>query len=256
METRRFTPLPAETAGYLLDGLSAEEDWRLVLPYVPDGRRGGALAILALTDELANVPARVSEPMLGAIRFQWWREALEEVFGSAPVRKHPLAQALDAAFGQTPGLRAPLEALVDGAETALGAERPSSAGEAVALLLPLYGRSSEALALHLGGEAENLGRAAALHATCRARQARGHQGAPRQGRGQPRLADLVAGAEMADSAMLEEVRQVRPDLRGLDAALMPAALPFALAPAYARGRPLSGLAKRWRYFRAMLTGRL
>ncbi|WP_031555093.1 squalene/phytoene synthase family protein [Parvularcula oceani] len=256
METSRFTPLPAETASYLLDGLSAEEDWRVVLPYVPGGRRGGALAILALTEELANIPARVSEPMLGAIRFQWWREALEEVFGPAPVRKHPLAQALDAAFARTPGLRAPLEALVDGAETALGAERPSSAGEAVALLLPLYGRSSEALASHLGGEAEGLGRAAALHAACRARQGGGHQGQARQGRGQPRLADLVSAAEIPDGTMLEEVRQARQGLGGLDAALMPAALPFTLAPAYARGRRLSGLAKRWRYFRAMLTGRL
>src|SRR5690606_6527762 len=38
----------------------------------------------------------ICEPMLGLIRRQWWREALEGIYGDGPVRRHPVAEALAA----------------------------------------------------------------------------------------------------------------------------------------------------------------
>ncbi len=60
--------------------------------------RADLLVIYAFHAELAKVPEIVSEPMIGAIRYQWWRDALGEIFGKKPIRKHevvlPLAEVI------------------------------------------------------------------------------------------------------------------------------------------------------------------
>jgi len=70
-------------------------------------------ALYAFNLEIAKIAPMVSEPMLGEIRLQWWREALDQIYGAAPVRAHevttPLAEAIRAA--NLP--RAPFEALID-----------------------------------------------------------------------------------------------------------------------------------------------
>lgn len=44
--------------------------------------------------ELAKVPELVSEPMIGQIRYQWWRDAVAEIYEGKPVRKHEIATPL------------------------------------------------------------------------------------------------------------------------------------------------------------------
>lgn len=50
--------------------------------------------------QLAKVPELVSEPMIGQIRYQWWRDCIDEIYsaGAKPVRAHeistPLAEML------------------------------------------------------------------------------------------------------------------------------------------------------------------
>lgn len=64
--------------------------------FAPSDRREALFALHAFGAELARVPERVSEPMLGAIRLQWWRESLDGIAAGAP-RRHevvgPLAEA-------------------------------------------------------------------------------------------------------------------------------------------------------------------
>ena len=64
----------------------------------PPACREGLLALHAFELELARIPDRVSEPMLGAIRLQWWRESLDGIAAGTP-RRHevvlPLAAAID-----------------------------------------------------------------------------------------------------------------------------------------------------------------
>lgn len=64
----------------------------------PPACREGLLALHAFELELARIPERVSEAMLGAIRLQWWRESLDGIAARSP-RRHevvlPLAAAID-----------------------------------------------------------------------------------------------------------------------------------------------------------------
>lgn len=58
--------------------------------------RQDLLALAAFAGEIARIPAFVSEPMMGEIRLQWWREALENT-DPATRSGHPVADAVRAA---------------------------------------------------------------------------------------------------------------------------------------------------------------
>ena len=58
--------------------------------------QAGWLALAAFNLELARTASRVSDPNLGLIRLQWWREVVAELAGQAPVRAHQVALALSA----------------------------------------------------------------------------------------------------------------------------------------------------------------
>lgn len=55
--------------------------------------------LYAFNLEVARAPWVASEPMIGEMRLQWWRDALEEVAKGGPVRRHevatPLSEVLD-----------------------------------------------------------------------------------------------------------------------------------------------------------------
>lgn len=57
--------------------------------------------LYAFNLEVARIPSVVSEPLLGEIRLQWWRDAVAEIFDGKPPRRHevvaPLAEAIEAA---------------------------------------------------------------------------------------------------------------------------------------------------------------
>jgi phytoene synthase len=76
-------------------------------------RRADLIALYAYDGELARAPRVASNALLGEIRLTWWREALDEIFGSGPVRRHPTVEAL-AGVAQRRGLaRELLETLID-----------------------------------------------------------------------------------------------------------------------------------------------
>jgi phytoene synthase len=58
-----------------------------------DGRERLQL-LYAFHYELAKVPELVSEPMVGQIRYQWWRDAIAEIYEGKSVRKHEVATLL------------------------------------------------------------------------------------------------------------------------------------------------------------------
>jgi phytoene synthase len=73
--------------------------------------RDDLILLYALDGELARIPTAVSEPLIGEIRFAWWREGLDEIAAGQPVRAHPLLQALAATQGRLP--LAPLYDLIE-----------------------------------------------------------------------------------------------------------------------------------------------
>ncbi|WP_439575003.1 phytoene/squalene synthase family protein [Phreatobacter sp.] len=61
--------------------------------FVPDPFRRDLMALHAYALELAGVRERVSEPLPGEVRLQWWRDALTDG-GAGGARGHPVARAV------------------------------------------------------------------------------------------------------------------------------------------------------------------
>lgn len=69
-----------------------ESRW-LALRYAPDHARRALVALYLLDIELAR-SARTSEPMIGLIRLQWWRELIEAEPSAMKLRTHELLPPL------------------------------------------------------------------------------------------------------------------------------------------------------------------
>jgi phytoene synthase len=88
-----------------------DPDRLLLAELAPVERRPALWALAAFNWEVARIPERVSEPMLGAIRRQWWRDAWGEIADGKP-RRHPVVEALAEAHARTPFDLAVVEALL------------------------------------------------------------------------------------------------------------------------------------------------
>ena len=66
--------------------------------FAPADRRAALFALYAFNYEVARVRESVREPMLGLVRLQWWRDALNEIFAGAPPRRHEVVEPLAAAI--------------------------------------------------------------------------------------------------------------------------------------------------------------
>lgn len=73
---------------------AGDEDRWLSSRYAPKPERRALVALYAFAFELARIRLVVTESGLGAIRFQWWREALEEIEAGKPPRAHDVVGAL------------------------------------------------------------------------------------------------------------------------------------------------------------------
>ena len=117
------------------------------------GRRADVIALYAFDHVLARVPHQVSEPLMGEIRLTWWGEALDEIYGSGPVRAHPAALALADAVRRRSLARAPLDALVEARFGELRSEPFVNAEAAVIHADQTAGALAQAAAQALGGPA-------------------------------------------------------------------------------------------------------
>ncbi|WP_162915133.1 phytoene/squalene synthase family protein [Desertibaculum subflavum] len=89
-----------------------DPDRWLVSLFAPDALRPRLAALLAFSGELARTREQVSQPMLGEIRLQWWREALDGIYAGTP-RAHPIVRALAAAIAAGRLPREPFDRLID-----------------------------------------------------------------------------------------------------------------------------------------------
>jgi phytoene synthase len=94
--------------------------------FAPTGRREALFALYAFNYEVARVRESVTQPMLGHIRLQWWREVLDAAYAGGPVRRHEVALALAAAIRGFGLSREPLDRLIDSREQDLADEPPVS----------------------------------------------------------------------------------------------------------------------------------
>jgi len=98
-----------------------DEDRWISSRYAPAGERKALTALYALAYELARVRLAVSEETLGLIRFQWWREALQELADGKAPREHDVCLALAEQVWEGRLKLGALQKLVDGYEVAFSA---------------------------------------------------------------------------------------------------------------------------------------
>lgn len=89
-----------------------DRDRWLASLFVPPPARRHVQALYAFNLEIARVRELVSEPLLGEIRFQWWRDALERP-DADDVAANPVAAALADTLDRFDLPREPLLALID-----------------------------------------------------------------------------------------------------------------------------------------------
>jgi len=78
----------------------------------PPAARERLFALYAFNLEVARIPSVVSEPMLGMIRLQWWRETVAMIY-EGRVRSHEVVGPLADAVAAADLPRAPFETLLD-----------------------------------------------------------------------------------------------------------------------------------------------
>ena len=113
--------------------------------------------LLAANHEIAKTAEVVSEPMIGAIRLQWWRDSLDGIEAGAP-RKHEVVTPLADLIQESPDLLSDLRSLIAAREADLEGEAPPDLAGLIEYADGTGGNLHRALARVLGGEAELGGR--------------------------------------------------------------------------------------------------
>jgi phytoene synthase len=90
-----------------------EPDLLVASFFVPAVRRPDVLAIFGFEAELARVATQVAEPMVGQIRYAWWREQIGAIFEGRPVQA-PVPRALELAVARHRLPRELLDRMIDG----------------------------------------------------------------------------------------------------------------------------------------------
>ena len=195
-----------------------DEDRWLSSRYAPESERRKLIALYAFVYELARVRTVVSEPGLGAIRFQWWRDALDEIGKGLAPRQHDVVCA--AAHAMLP--LSELGQLIDGYEHAFEAGDRSLEPEGRLIYLACRLLDSDA--------AESWAEPA------------------------QRLGTIFAMARRLPPDHDHTIPPLEPFR--IPAPLRPAAAHCVLARAYIAGKEPGALQKRWRVFRTVMNGRV
>ena len=142
---------------------AADPDRHMCALFAATRHRGALFALILFNAEIARVREMVSEPMLGQIRLQWWREAIDEIY-QGKGRRHEVADPLAEAIRAHDLTRNYFERLIDARETDLEEAPPESlaaleryaeesAAPLVSLALEIAGADAAALtdvARHVG----------------------------------------------------------------------------------------------------------
>lgn len=103
-----------------------DRDRYLASLFAPAAARERLFALYAFNHEVAKTAEVVSEPMIGQIRLQWWREALDAIYEGRPPRQHEVVQPLAEAIRARALPRAPFEALLEAREFDLDPAPPET----------------------------------------------------------------------------------------------------------------------------------
>lgn len=220
--------------------LPRDEALRLSCAFIEDPtKRAHILAIHAFSELLRDVPARVSEPLLGDIRYSWWSEAFEEIRDGRPVRYHPLSEAFKtiiAAYGLEPdAFIAAIDAhrpLLDGALPMKEALNVADAGTGALMALAAQILAPDA-------DLNPLKAPVRFYALAGMRAAR-----------------YLKADEAGEAERVHLWREAKAAMTAVPQTLLPLALPAALANDLWASRPRGPLAMRLKLLWTVATGRI
>ncbi len=106
-----------------------DHDRYLCALFAPRDVRPALHVLTVFSTEVARVAESVSEPMLGEIRLQWWRDTIAELFDGKP-RDHPVALALAPVVARGLLSRQRFERIIEARLADLGAAAPADLGAA------------------------------------------------------------------------------------------------------------------------------
>lgn len=232
--------------------------------FAPAARREDLFALYAFNLAVARTREVVSEPLIGEMRLQWWRDAIAAIHEGRPTAQ-PVVAALGAAIRRHGLARPPFEALIDARAFDLADEPPEDEraleGYAEAcsaplarLTLDILGASGSDAACEAG---RHVGIAWALTGLLRAVPAHARAGRRYLVRAADERASVAAIAAMARAHLLK----ARARRREVPRAALPALLLAPLADRYLRrlaraghdpyaaGIEMSGPARQWHLMR-------
>ncbi len=103
-----------------------DRDRYLTILFAPAERRAALTALYAFNFEVAKTREIVREPLLGRIRLQWWREAIDAIYRGQQPRQHEVVEPLAAAIRAYDLTRYHFDRLIDAREADLADEPPAS----------------------------------------------------------------------------------------------------------------------------------
>jgi NADH dehydrogenase [ubiquinone] 1 alpha subcomplex assembly factor 6 len=129
--------------------------------FAPAARREALFALYAFNYEIARVREAVSQPVLGRIRLEWWRENIDAIYAGGPVRRHPVVEALAVTIRERELTRAYFDRLIEAREADCNEAPPATLAA-----LEDYAEGTSSQLLYLALEALGVRDAAAVEAGC------------------------------------------------------------------------------------------
>jgi phytoene synthase len=130
--------------------------------FAPAARREALFALYAFNYEIARVRETVTQPTLGRMRLQWWRENIAAIYGAGPIRHEPVVDALAAVVREYRLTRVHFDGVIDARETDFEDEPPANLA-----VLEKYAEATSSrlmyLALEILGVSEQIALTAARH---------------------------------------------------------------------------------------------
>lgn len=127
-----------------------DHDRYLTVLYAPGEKRAALYALYAFNHEISRIRETVSEPMLGEIRLQWWREAIDSIF-QGTINGHDVMPPLAAAIKEHDLSRDMLMAVIEGKTQDMYGKNPENMTALEGYLSMTAGNLS-CLAVHILGQ--------------------------------------------------------------------------------------------------------
>ena len=219
-----------------------DQDRWLAAQYAPEDQRRHLTALYAFFCELRRIPASVSEPPLGEIRLQWWRDAFQEIRDGKLPRAHPVVGEIAKSGLADPKFEDAIASLIDAGARPLYSEEFEELADLEKWLATIGGAIDGLAVRMLGGDVETIN-AAIRAGTGFALAREGRHWAPRFGSDISQLSVAIA-------------KETASQLKSASGDIAPALLHLALTRAYAKRHDAPfDLKKRVLLFSAMAFGR-